>query len=165
MRLFWVKDQESPVKSESLPPDAHVVHYTELYGSALRKRDAVPVGNCPYDLDVLYQFWSHFLIRNFNTGMYDEFRRLAFEDSAQRSSDVGMKCLLKYYGEALSSQSEIRQRVARHYVNLVASENPDHGRPAFTQFRAAWRDGALSKSNRQKINALVDSDLQASLER
>ncbi|EOD48410.1 RNA-binding protein Lupus La [Neofusicoccum parvum] len=164
MRLFWVKDQESPVQSESLPADANVVLYTELYKSALKQRDAVPVGNCPYDLVVLYQFWSHFLIRNFNTGMYDEFRRLAFEDFAQRSSDMGMKCLLKYYGEALSSQSDIRQRVARHYVDLVMTEGPDHDRPAFTQLKTAWRDGSLNEGNRLTISSFVDSELQASLE-
>ncbi|KAL1646873.1 hypothetical protein SLS58_003008 [Diplodia intermedia] len=163
MRLFWVKDQEHPVQSESLPPDANVVLYTELYKSALKQREAVPIGNCPYDMVVLYQFWSHFLIRNFNTGMYDEFRRLAFEDIARRSSDVGMRCLVKYYGEALSSQSDIRQRVARHYVDIVTTE-PGHNGPAFTQLRTAWRDGSVSESNRQTISAFMGSELLASLE-
>lgn len=163
MRLFWVKDQEHPVQSESLPHDANVVLYTELYRSALKQREAVPIGNCPYDMVVLYQFWSHFLIRNFNTGMYDDFRRLAFEDIAQRSSDVGMRCLVKYYGEALSSQSDMRQRVARHYLDIVMTE-ADHEGPAFTQLRTAWRDGSVSESNRQMISAFMGSDLLSSLE-
>ncbi|EKG19358.1 RNA-binding protein Lupus La [Macrophomina phaseolina MS6] len=162
MRLFWIKDQESPVQSQSLPPDANVVLYTDLYTSALNQRDAVPAGNCPYDMVVLYQFWSHFLIRNFNTRMYDEFRRLAFEDLTQRSSDVGFKCLVKYYGEALSSQCEIRQRVARHYVDIVMTEIDD--RLAFTQLQTAWRDGTICERNRQKISAFLDRDLLASLE-
>ncbi|OJD37593.1 la domain-containing protein [Diplodia corticola] len=163
MRLFWVKDQQHPVQSESLPPDANVVLYTELYKSALKQREAVPIGNCPYDLVVLYQFWSHFLIRNFNTGMYNDFRRLAFEDIAHRSSDVGMRCLVKYYGEALSSQSGIRQRVARHYVDIVMTE-AGHDDSAFTQLRTAWRDGSVSESNRQVISAFMGSELLASLE-
>ncbi|KAF2084445.1 hypothetical protein K490DRAFT_49114, partial [Saccharata proteae CBS 121410] len=161
---FWIKDRESPVESESLPADANVVLYTELRNTALKQRASASQGSCPYDLDVLYQFWSHFLIRNFNTSMYNEFRQLAHDDSSQRSSSVGMSNLLKYYSEALSSQSDIRERIARHYVELVAAESADNGRPAFKQLRAAWRNGALNVKNRKKINMFIDASLRTSLE-
>jgi la-related protein 1 len=96
--------------------------------------------------------------------MYNEFRRFAFEDAAQEISDVGMRNLIKYYGESLSSQATIRERIARHYVDLVKSENPDVGRAAFKQLRSAWRNGALNLKNRKKIGEYIDNDLRELLE-
>lgn len=162
MRLYWVKGKDAPVKS--LPLDSSYEHYLDLRFKALEQRQIAPAGTCPYDTDVLYQFWSHFLIRNFNLRMYQEFYALAFEDSAHRDSDVGLTNLIKYYGESLlSSQSPIRERVACDYIELVKSEK-DTNRPAFRQLRSALRNGTMDPTNRKRIGELLDVELKESLE-
>lgn len=162
IRLFWVKGKDTPV--ESLPQDSTYESYTHLRSKALDQRHIALSGNCPYDMDVLYQFWSHFLIRNFNTRMYDEFRHFAFDDASRKMSEVGLRNLIKFYGESLlSSQSIIRERVARHYVDLVKQEQ-ESSRPAFRQLRSALRNGALDPRNRKRIVDLLDTDLRSSLE-
>jgi la-related protein 1 len=164
VRLYWVKGKDAPV--EFLPLDSTYESYTLLRSKALEQRLHAPLGTCPYDMDVLYQFWSHFLIRSFNTRMYDEFRHFAFEDSAHRSSHVGLANLIKFYGESLlSCHSEIRERVARHYVEFVKTEN-EQQRPAlaFKQLRSAWRNDALDPRNRERLDNYMDDDLRAKLD-
>ncbi|KAH8665753.1 hypothetical protein BGZ60DRAFT_341422, partial [Tricladium varicosporioides] len=58
----------------------------------------------------------------------------------------------------------IPESLARHYVELVKSEDPT-SRPAFERLRAAWRNGALDMKSRKKIDKLVDQDLREELER
>ena len=112
---------------------------------------------------VLYQFWSHFLIRNFNTIMYNEFRKYALED-ATKGSTIGINNLIEFYGKSLSSQFAIRDRVARHYIGLVKDEDRDSDRSAFHQLRKQWRDGALNMKNRKRISDHVDRELRDELE-
>jgi la-related protein 1 len=115
-------------------------------------------------MDILYQFWSHFLIRNFNTQMYDEFRHFAFNDSAHRISGVGLGNLIKFYGESLASpQSLIRKRIARDYVELVKAED-EYQRPAFKQLRSALQNDTLNARNRERIGDVLEPSLKASLE-
>ncbi|KAF2094873.1 hypothetical protein NA57DRAFT_45965 [Rhizodiscina lignyota] len=169
MRLYWVKDNDQPV--DCLPSFSERERYLDLYSKALKERDEASKGVSPYNVDVLYGFWSHFLLRNFNTTMYNDFRRLAVDDFENRESVAGFKALLKYYKEALSNENHsIRTRVAWHYVDLAKRdlENEDAGRRtdklAFKQLKNQWRDGATSLRNRKVLGEFVDDELRTTLD-
>jgi len=157
---YWVRDRDSP--SSELPPKATPMPYLDLREKALSQRTGAPA-NCPYPMQVLYSFWSHFLVRNFNTGMYNEFRHLALDD-ADNGIDTGKDYLLKYYAAALNRQDPIRSRLARHYVQLAQSEVGQPKRPATDQLCSAWRDPALTLGSRMRLRDNIDSDLLTTLD-
>lgn len=147
-----------------LPNGSTHESYVHLRGKALEQRQSAATGTCPYDMDVLFQFWSHFLIRNFNSQMYAEFRDLAIQDATQRHNNTGLGNLLKYYEVSLASQNTIRDRIARDYVELAKSEGVKSERPALKQLQAAWRNGALNIKNRKKLSDLLDATLRSEIE-
>jgi la-related protein 1 len=157
-----VKGQDAPVSS--LPVDSSYEPYTLLHSKAIEQRAHAVHGSCPYDMDVLYQFWSHFLVRNFNLQMYQEFRHFALEDAEFRGSRVGLTNLVKFYGESLSSiRNPIRESVARHYVELARSEK-ESCRPAYDQLLSAYSYGNLHPRSRQLIEDLLGPEFEALLQ-
>lgn len=135
--------------------------YTEVRARALRHRDVD-------DMKVLYRFWAHFLINNFNRTMYEEFRRYALED-AKRDAPEGLKQLSVYYDQELNRPRTIPDTLAAHYIELVKQEKthaaPGARTPAFARLRSAWRNGALDMKSRKKIDKLVSPELKQELER
>lgn len=159
----WVKDQE--VTSTKVRDELTSEPYLQLRAKALDQRSHAATGTCPYDMDVLYQFWCHFLIRNFNNNMYTEFMTLANEDAKQRHNLTGMQNLLKFYDHSFRSKNTIRNRIVQDYVKLVKNEPAELQSAVFKQLRAAWRDGAISLKNRKKLLDLVDKKFADQLEK
>ena len=142
--------------------------YTNVRARALRNRESSAALETHYDMKVLYEFWAHFLVRNFNRNMYAEFRKYAFED-AQRNAAVGMEQLGRYYDQVLNKPRTVSDTLAAHYIELVKEEKanaePNGHSPAFSRLRATWRNGALDMKSRKKIDNLVDAKLKEELER
>ena len=117
-------------------------------------------------MQVLYAFWAHFLIRNFNLHAYEEFYRMAIEDESTRQSTFGMKSLIQYYDEALLGQRTIpNDNIASDFIEIVKKEMPKGEGPIFKKLRAAWRNGAWNAKNRSKISKSIDTDLTTELDK
>lgn len=149
----------------SLPAGLSHESYNTFRENALHQRGVSPAGNCHHDMEVLYQFWSHFLVRNFNTRMYGEFHSLALDDQSRRNSNLGLKNLVQYYDAAINGQKVVSDVIAKDYVALVQTENAETGQLGFPKLRSAWRNGALNMKNRKKIATYLSEELKAKLER
>ena len=164
--MLWFKDKEHLTRMNSLPSEYTHASYMVFRQNALGQRERVTNESCVYDMQVLYNFWAHYLIRNFNATTYNEFKRLAEEDEAQRSSNFGLLNLRQYYDEALLGQRLIpNDAVAHDFIDFVKKESSDSDRPIFKRLRAAWRNGAFNPKNRAKLVKIIDSDLKADLDR
>ena len=165
--MFWVKDKEAP--TGNLPNDLTHESYLTFRAGALAQRAAATTDACPHDMDILYQFWAHFLVRHFNARMYAEFRACAAEDRAAAAPSspalaTGYRYLLGFYFEALLVERRLPDGVVRDLLELVRAERGQAERPAFDRLRSAWRNGKFLKS-RPKLMRMIDAELTAELDK
>jgi hypothetical protein len=69
--------------------------YPNFKNTILERRGKEGPARVP-ELEILYRFYSHFLRRHFNLGMYNEFKSLALEDF-HKESEVGIEYLYKLH--------------------------------------------------------------------
>lgn len=160
---YWIKEGDKE-KFVPLPSDADFILYDILHRNALQQRRSATAGQIPYDMNILYNFWSHFLIRGFNSRMYDEFARLAHEDLSRGVSSFGIEKLKDFYDKAFTSDFTMPDRVVTDYISVVKAEHRGGDHSAFQRLRSAWRNGATNMKNRKKISDLMDAELKAELD-
>ncbi|KAL1980553.1 hypothetical protein VTN96DRAFT_3959 [Rasamsonia emersonii] len=159
---FWIKEKDNPAEI----PSSDIVHvsYSVFRKQALEKRDHT-INDGEHDMDVLYHFWSHFLVNNFNAKMYDEFKNLALDDHRKGSATTGFNCLVQFYDSMLMSSRVLPDQVAKDLVDLVETESTTNGRPLFHKLRSAWRNGAFNLNSRKKIDQIISENLKAELDK
>lgn len=147
---------------------SNIVHesYHDFRKRALEKRYLTATRDGAHDMNVLYQFWSHFLVHHFNAQMYNEFRSLALDDISARRPSTGFNRLIHFYGVSLSSDKVLSDDVVRDLVDLGREESTSQGdRLVFRTLRSAWQSGFLTQRSRKKIDCVLDASLKAELEK
>ena len=160
--VFFEKDKEASPRE--LPNDLTHESYVVFRRRALDSRTKAPTGQCHDDMDILYQFWSHFLAHNFNKRMYEEFRDTALKDWKERESRTGVRNLTAFYGACLLSRRELSHAIASDCVKLVRAELKQDERTAFELLRTSLQEDDLTTSNRATLAEALDSDLKIALQ-
>lgn len=115
------------------------------------------------DMDWLYQFWSHFLVRNFNLDMYSDFRSMAWED-AGAGNDGGLNHLSQYYGALLTGDRVLTESLAADIVKLAEAEGKTK-RQTFYKLRSALRNGAFNLKSRRTLDKFLSVVFKEELEK
>ena len=159
--IYFIQDDSEPADP---PANADQVSYIQVCTNAKQQRQHHAPGQCPYDMQILYKFWSHFLLRNFNTKMYQDFKFFASEDFINGSS-FGMDYLLEFYEKALFCDDRVvRRKVARDFVDSAKIENGRVEQPTFRKLRTAWRNGEMNFRSRKILQEMMDFELKSAVD-
>jgi la-related protein 1 len=148
-------------KTNGNPTDQKHRSYTEVRAQAIKYRESGVQGK-NNDLITLYRFWSHCLVRTFNTNIYKEFKHFALQD-ADMSLRYGIEQIFKMYEMSFKDRATIGYDVIRDFVDLVKTEVRHGEQYGIDKLRSILANPSLKEDYRQAIDSLLDDQLRGFL--
>jgi len=157
--IHWIA-KDAVFAGSEFPENAHCELYTDVHDRALAKGTSAAMDYLP----ILYEFWSHYLVRNFDEQMFEEFQRLSKEDEELELGDIGMRNLIKFYDANLRSIWPVRKIVLNGLISLVAWEKQQkNSQAAFECLKSAWKRNDLHPKTRRRIDETLEQKWRIAL--
>jgi len=131
IQVGWILlPKEFSSDDSSIPNFQHISHnlliqngfsqckYITLLSKSIEERKDLGKGKSPL-MNILYKFWSHFLRHQFNKQMYNDFKKFALEDLAEKFS-VGINNLVRFYNQVL--QTKFKQELFDDFQQIALKD-------------------------------------------
>lgn len=115
------------------------------------------------EIATLYKFWPHFLLDKFNGQIYAEFKACALAD-ADLFVRFGLEHLFKFYEDLLKERDEVHGSLIQDFITLVKKDARNGRESGLEKLVSILESSRLSAQNKQKIEALLDSEIHEVLE-
>lgn len=134
--------------------------YTEVRAQAMKQRDpAAGTLKSNNDMITLYKFWSHFLVKRFNSAMYKEFKQYALHD-ADLSSRHGIEEMFKLYERSFKDRSTVGFEMIRDFVELVKLESRHGESLGIEKLKWSLASPNIRDDYKNTIENLLDKELR-----
>lgn len=160
--IAWVIGSEDKFKAEESRVAAlNHKPYDSVRNQSLEQRETLGPAKCS-DMNVLYRFWSHFLVTKYNESMYNEFKKFALED-ADASARSGLEYLFKFYAKYILRPENVGINVIQDMVKISTAE-AQHGESfGVEKLKTILANEELNKVYRQTIESLLGSDVRSAM--
>jgi la-related protein 1 len=109
-------------------------------------------GRYSFGMTQPYELWSFSLTKNFNSHLYNEFRRSALDDLLTRHVDNGFNELMEFYRNCLLHHRNIPDLVMYDLVHLSQDHTSDYHTLVSNTVHEAIASGKMKARNRGMIS-------------